>query len=153
MEPITDVGRNLLVERSQELTARRTRWREWPLWRLLGVIAVFAAIGRFQFGFRLADLRQVPLGVMTVIEVSLVLALVSGMLGAAFVSVFLSWPILLVTGANNRFFDLGEAASARLIRASRPRLRWMLAYAIELAIFLAVFYGGRYCLLRLGARL
>src|SRR5579885_1423929 len=114
----------------RERVPRLATWRSWPVWRLLGVIALFAAIARCQFGHHLAELRQLPLGIVTVIEISLLLSLGSGLLGSAFVALFLCWPILAITRANNLFFDLGEWLARKLVSVARPRLLGAMAYAV-----------------------
>src|SRR5579885_789942 len=107
MEQTGVLIRNTPMQINPATGPQATPWRHWPLWRLLGVIAVFAAIARFQFGVRAHDLRQLPLGLLTLLELSLILSVLSGLLGTLVLGVALLWPLQLFVRANNLFFDGG----------------------------------------------
>lgn len=118
-------------------------WREWPLWRLLGVLAMFGAIARWQFGVALDHFRQLPLGLLTLLEISLLLSLFSGFLGCLVLNVYLLWPMTVLTKGNLWFFEAGQWIARRVVGQARPQLCWALAYATELALFYGLFFAAR----------
>lgn len=146
-----------LTENESPSALKRLRaWRSetsfWPLARLLVVLAVFGAIARFQFGVMLGQgVRNLPIATGEVLAAAFFVSLIARPLGQWLVW-FALLPVWFFVFGNDWFYR-AALWPLRNLSSKHPRVIAAVAFAGELALFLAAFYGARALGLHYGLRL